>query len=212
MTTGDNSSRTRCFATVPDRLVALLLDTVVLSVLAFIAALIVSLALGPAVELDGGAESVSDAVQTNRGVALVDALVVAALGALYFAGSWRRSGRTPGQRLLGLHVASAAGDDVATGQAIIRWLLVAGPFSAAAVLATASSALDGPVLPVLVGAWYVVLLVTTAVSPTSRGLHDRLSGTAVGKAAVAWPAARPEDAQAGRTDSAAPREDAAGVR
>ena len=74
MTTGDNSSRTRCYATVPDRLVALLLDAVVLSVLAFVAALVVSVALGPAVELDGGAESVGDAVQTDRGVAVVDAL------------------------------------------------------------------------------------------------------------------------------------------
>ena len=194
MTTGDNSSRTRCYATVPDRLVALLLDAVVLSVLAFLAALVVSLALGPAVEIDGGAESVGDAVQTDRGVAVVDALIVAALGALYFVGSWRRSGRTPGQRVLGLHVASADGDGLASGQAIVRWLLVAGPFSAAAVLAAATSALDGPVLPVLVGAWYLVLLITTVLSPTSRGLHDRIAGTAVGKAAVAWPAALREDA------------------
>jgi uncharacterized RDD family membrane protein YckC len=205
MTTGDNSSRTRCYATVPDRLVALLLDAVVLTVLAFVAALVVSVALGPAVELDGGAESVGDAVQTDRGVAVVDALVVAALGALYFAGSWRRSGRTPGQRVLGLQVASAAGAGLATGQALVRWSLVAAPFSAAAVLAAASSALDGPVLPALVAAWYLALLVTTVLSPTSRGLHDRIAGTAVGKAAVTWPASL-------REDTVALREDAAGVR
>lgn len=205
MTTGDNSSRTRCYATVPDRLAALLLDAVVLSVLAFVAALVVSLALGPAVELDGGAESVGDAVQTDRGVAVVDALLVAALGALYFAGSWRRSGRTPGQRVLGLRVASADGAGLTTGQALVRWLLVAAPFSAAAVLATASSALDGPVLPALVAVWYLVLLATTVRSPTSRGLHDRIAGTAVAKAAVTWPAPPREDA-------VALREDVAGVR
>lgn len=205
MTTGDNSSRTRCYATVPDRLVALLLDAVVLSVLAFVAALVVSLALGPAVELDGGAESVGDAVQTDRGVAVVDALLVAALGALYFAGSWRRSGRTPGQRVLGLHVASADGGGLTTRQALVRWLLVAAPFSAAAVLATASSALDGPLLPALVALWYLLLLATTVLSPTSRGLHDRIAGTAVGKAAVTWPAPRHEDA-------VAPHEDVVGVR
>jgi uncharacterized RDD family membrane protein YckC len=205
MTTGDNRSRTRCYATVPDRLVALLLDAVVLTVLAFVAALVVSLALGPAVELDGGAESVGDAVQTDRGVAVVDALIVAALGALYFAGSWRRSGRTPGQRVLGLQVASADGAPLTTGQALVRWLLVAAPFSAAAVLASASSALDGPVLPALVAAWYLLLLVTTVLSPTSRGVHDRIAGTAVGKAAVTWPAPVREDA-------VALREDVAGVR
>jgi len=192
--TGDDSSRTRCYATVPDRLAALLLDAVVLTVLAFVAALVVSLALGPAVELDGGAESVGDAVQTDRGVAVVDALVVAALGALYFAGSWRRSGRTPGQRLLGLQVASATGEGLATGQALVRWLLVAGPFSLAAVLAAASATLDGPLLPALVAAWYVLLLVTTALQPEHRGLHDRVARTAVGKAAVAWPVAARGDA------------------
>jgi uncharacterized RDD family membrane protein YckC len=165
----------------------------------------VSLALGPAVELDGGAEGVGDAVQTDRGVAVVDALIVAALGALYFAGSWRRSGRTPGQRVLGLQVASADGAPLTTGQALVRWLLVAAPFSAAAVLATASSALDGPVLPALVAAWYLLLLVTTVLSPTSRGVHDRIAGTAVGTAAVTWPAPVREDA-------VALREDVAGVR
>ena len=205
MRTGDENSRTRCYATVPDRLVALLLDAVVLTVLAFVAALVVSLALGPAVELDGGAESVGDAVQTDRSVAVVDALVVAALGAVYLAGSWRLWGRTPGQRILGLHVSSAGGDRLATGQAVLRWLLVAGPFSAAAVLATASSALDGPVLPALAAAWYLLLLATTVLSPTSRGLHDRIAGTAVGKEAVAWPAPVGEDA-------VVLREDPAGVR
>jgi uncharacterized RDD family membrane protein YckC len=205
MTTGDNSSRTRCYATVPDRLVALLLDLVVLTVLAFLAALVVSIVLGPAVDIDAGAESVGDAVQTDRGVAVVDALIVAALGALYFAGSWRRSGRTPGQRVLGLDVSTATGARPATGQAVVRWLLVAAPFSLAAILAAASAALDGPVLPVLTAVWYLLLLVTTVLSPTGRGLHDRIAGTAVGKAAVAWPAPV-------RGDAVALREDAAGVR
>jgi uncharacterized RDD family membrane protein YckC len=189
---------TRCYADVPDRLAALLADAVVLTVLAFIVALAVSVVLGPAVELDTSAESVGDAVQTDRGVAVVDALLVAALGAVYFIGSWRRAGRTPGQHLLGLRLAAVDdGGRPTTRQATVRWALLAAPFSLAAILGTAVPALDGVGLYAVVLAWYLVLLVTTAAGAAGRGLHDRLAGTAVGKLASAWPALR-EDAASAR--------------
>jgi uncharacterized RDD family membrane protein YckC len=182
-----------CYAGVPDRLAALLVDAVVFSVLAFVVALAVSIVLGPAVDLDPSAESAGDAVRADRGVAVVDALLVGALGAVYFTASWRRSGRTPGQRLLALRVAAARdGGRLTTRQALLRWALLVAPFSLAAVAGAAVPGL-APVALLLALLWYLALLISASVTGAGRGLHDRLAGTAVGKVAAAWPALR-EDA------------------
>jgi uncharacterized RDD family membrane protein YckC len=186
---------TRTHAGVPDRVAALLVDLVVLSVLAFLAAVVVSVVLGPAVDFDGGAESLGDAVDTDRGIVVADALLTAVLGAVYFIGSWARAGRTPGQRLLGLDVVDAAGQGrPSAGQAARRWLALIAPFSLAAVLGAASPALDGAALYAVVALWYLALLVTTATSRTRQGLHDRVAGTAVAKAALAWSSLREDPA------------------
>lgn len=189
------STTTRTHAGVPDRGAALLADLVVLSVFAFAVAVVVSVVLGPAVNFDGGAESVGDAVDTDRGIVVVDALLTAAVGAVYFIVSWVRAGRTPGQRLLGLDVVGAAGEGrPSLAQAARRWVALIAPFSLAAVLGAASPALDGAALYTLVALWYLVLLVTTARSRTRRGLHDRLSGTVVAKTALAWSSLREDPA------------------
>ena len=75
-----------------------------------------------------------------------------------------------------------------------RWLALIAPFSLAAVLGAASPALDGAALYAVVALWYLALLVTTATSRTHQGLHDRLAGTAVAKAALAWSSLREDPA------------------
>jgi uncharacterized RDD family membrane protein YckC len=182
-----------CYAGVPDRLAALLADAVVLSLLAFVVALAVSLLLGPAVDIDASAESARDAVQADRAVAVVDAVLVGALGAAYFAASWSRSGRTPGQRLVALRVAAARdGGRLTARQALLRWALLVAPFSLAAIVGAAAPGL-APIALLLAALWYVALLISASVDGAGRGLHDRLAGTAVGKVAAEWPALR-EDA------------------
>jgi len=168
------STTTRTHAGVPDRVAALLADLVLLSVLAFAVAVVVSVVLGPAVNFDDDD---------------------AAVGAVYFNASWVRAGRTPGQRLLGLDVVAAAGEGrPSLAQAALRWLALVAPFSLAAVLGAASPALDGAALYAVVALWYLVLLVTTARSRTRRGLHDRVAGTAVAKSALAWSSLREDPA------------------
>jgi uncharacterized RDD family membrane protein YckC len=182
-----------CYAGVPDRLAALLADAVALSALAFVVALAVSIVLGPAVDLDPSAESTRDVVEVDGAVAVVDALLVGALGLAYFAGSWRRSGRTPGQRLLALRVATQDGGRLSTRQAVIRWASLVAPFSLAALAGAAVPGLAAVAL-LLAGVWYVALLISASLDRAGRGLHDRIAGTAVGKVAAAWPALH-EDAE-----------------
>jgi uncharacterized RDD family membrane protein YckC len=173
---------------VPDRLAALLADALALSAMAFAVAVVVSIVLGPAVDLDTTAESAGDAISVDRSVAVVDAFVVAALGLAYFAGSWWRAGRTPGQRCLRLRVAAAQhGGRPSAGQAVMRWALLVAPFSLAAIAGAAERS-EAAVALLAVAAWYAALLVSAALDGTGRGLHDRITGTAVGKAAAAWPA------------------------
>jgi uncharacterized RDD family membrane protein YckC len=160
----------------------------VVTVLAFAVALAVSLVLGPAVDIDASAESARDAVRADRTVSIVDALVIGAVGAAYFAASWSRSGRTPGQRLVALRVAAAPdGGPLTARRALIRWALLVAPFSLAALVGAAEPGLAAIAL-LLAGLWYLTLLISASVDGAGRGLHDRLAGTAVGKVAAEWPA------------------------
>jgi hypothetical protein len=167
----------RSRASVADRLVALALDAVALTAVAFVAAVAVSLVVGPAVRFHDGAGSVADAVEVHRGVAALDAVVVAALTAAYFVGSWRR-GASPGQRALGLTVAGGPdGSPPALGAAARRWLVLVAPFSLVALLGAAVPGLG--LLQVPLALWYLALTVSVARGPGGRGWHDRLAGTAV---------------------------------
>ena len=149
------------YADVSNRLVALGIDAVLLSAIALLGAIAVSLTVGPVVRIEGSS------VEVDQGVALVDALVTTLLGAVYFAGAWARYGRTPGQRLLGIRVVGAGdGKRISPARALVRWLLLAAPFGIASVLTTAvvSGGAEALVDLALV-AWYLALLVTTARSP-----------------------------------------------
>lgn len=96
--------------------------------------------------------------------------------AAYFVVSWTSSGRaTPGMRLLKLQVGNAFdGNPMTSSQAVRRW------FAYGVWLSTFGLVLD-VVAPVgLVGfVWWLVLLITTASSPTKQGIHDRFANTAV---------------------------------
>jgi uncharacterized RDD family membrane protein YckC len=97
------------------------------------------------------------------------------ISALYFIGSWSGGRRaTLGQRVLKLQVGNAFdGRPLTLDQAIRRWLGL-GEFiwliGFVPGLAGASS---------LYFLWALVLLITTAASPTKQGLHDRLANSAV---------------------------------
>jgi uncharacterized RDD family membrane protein YckC len=156
---------------------ALLIDVVAFSVIAFLAVSVASVILGPAVRFHPSAEGLNAAVDLRRGMATVDALIVAATGAAYCVLGWRGRG-TLGQRLAGLDVVALRGRAPSTRAATVRWLFLVAPFALAAIIATGVPALTLLVW-ILVGAWYLALLVSTLRSPSGRGLHDRVAGTIV---------------------------------
>ncbi len=96
--------------------------------------------------------------------------------ALYFIGFWTSGARaTPGMRLFHLQIGQAAdGRRLTVGQAGIRWVAMGYPFALLGIvpaLAVLSS------LPLAI--WSLVLLVSTAMSPTRQGIHDRVAGSAM---------------------------------
>ena len=160
------------------RLVAFVLDGVVLLVAGFALLTLTTVALGPTVLLDLGSTGnpVSD-VRTWR--VILNAALLAALSGVYFVISWSRFGWTPGQRLFRLAVLGASPAAAITPRrAALRWLLLGAPLGLASALTVSVPLLFLAVL-VVSFAWFVVLLVTTLLSRTGQGLHDRLAGTTV---------------------------------
>ena len=106
----------------------------------------------------------------------VGSIVTVVIDMLYFVAFWtggRRS--TIGQRIFNIQVGNAFdGRALSLEQAVRRWL---GLGSWIAVLAVIPGAFPWPSLIVLL--WGIVLLITTATSPTKQGLHDRFANTAL---------------------------------
>lgn len=105
----------------------------------------------------------------------VSTVLTIALSALYFIGSWSGGRRaTLGQRLLKIQVGNAFdGRSLTFDQAIRRWLGL-GEFIVLLGLIPGFTAAVGLAL-----LWQIVLLITTATSPSKQGLHDRLANSAV---------------------------------
>jgi uncharacterized RDD family membrane protein YckC len=171
------------YADTPNRVVAYLIDAIILAALVFLAVAAVSVVFGPAIHFS----TADGEVWVDERRVIVDALVSIAVNGIYFVGSWRKLRGSPGQRLLGVQIGKPDGGVVTTRQAVFRWILLSGPFLGAAILATWLPAL-GPLFMLAALTWYVVLLVTTARSQRRQGLHDRYAHTAVVKATndLAW--------------------------
>ncbi len=159
----------RYFAATVTRVAALLTDGILLGIIAGIIFAIVA-AFVPGPNFD----------DPTRFGAVTPAVIIGGLGGLivsylYFFLSWRSAGKaTPGQRLFKMQVGNAFdGATLTTRQITIRWLTLFGLGILSVV----------PLLGGLGGlatiVWDIVLLVTTASSPTKQGLQDRWAGSAV---------------------------------
>jgi uncharacterized RDD family membrane protein YckC len=169
-------------ATIPRRLAGLALDLVLLAVALLAVAAVFALVFGPAVVIDPLAApadrlALDDTRRTLEGVVLIG------LGAAYFVLPWRRWRATPGQALVGLRVV-----DVRTGAALPwsgalrRWVGLGGPLWAGPLVAPLAPTVSAAAL---LGAWlwFLVLLVGTVRHRANRGLHDRVAGSMVVRAA-----------------------------
>jgi uncharacterized RDD family membrane protein YckC len=173
------------FAEVPDRVIAFVLDVIVLAIIGLFLALVVGGVFGG---LASGADSAGGALDSAGGDLNVGAFLVVGIAALaisfaYFAWSWVVLRGTPGMRMLGLQVGDQAdGHSISWDQALVRWLIL-GIAATLTTFAVFVPSLVGLVAGVIGLIWLLVLLYTTAQSPTKQGLHDRVARTVLVKAA-----------------------------
>lgn len=153
------------------RLVGILFDWLLLTILTVvISVLIMAVA---------GRTFVEDAVASGA----LFGVVFTGLEFLYFVGFWTSGRRaTPGMRALGLAVVTPIdGRRISITSAVVRWFLLTVPIANLTGLLPRAS----ETVTALTTLWWIALLVTTALSPTRRGLHDRWSGSLVIRRAAA---------------------------
>ncbi len=168
------------FADAPNRLIAYLIDAVVVTLLAFVAAIVLSVLFGPIVTFDATA---APYVTVDRGLALADAVVSTAIGAVYFVVAWRRYGATVGMRALQMTISTPTGERVGWAQGVVRWLFIGLPLANQAFVSIYAHGRADVVLYVALFAWDVALGISIARDPRKRGWHDRVAGTIVCKRA-----------------------------
>ncbi|MFY9615140.1 MAG: RDD family protein, partial [Candidatus Dormiibacterota bacterium] len=157
------------------RLVALLLDSVLLLVILTVVVFIWIATLTPThIDPSNPARSLIES-QVVQLLYLTLTLVLVTL--LYFVGSMAILGATPLMRLFNLHIVNAKGGPIGFGRALLRWLF---SFSAYAVLILLIN------IPLVFAIALFVLFgfalldaALVAGSKTKRALHDRLAGTLV---------------------------------
>lgn len=163
-------------ADAPNRVVALLIDMMVLSLVGLVVTASLGAALGGVVtartlETTGG--------ELNVVPFLIVAILVLALSLAYCAISWTRWQASPGMRLLGLAVLDEGGRHPLSGrQAFVRWLLVGIPATLTTLPVYVPSVV-AMLLGVLGAAALAGLLATIGQSPSRQGLHDRHAGSVV---------------------------------
>jgi uncharacterized RDD family membrane protein YckC len=167
------------------RLLAYGVDALLLTVLLFGACIGFRAVFGPALRFQSVPGILGSGIQVDRARLIAVAALSVALNAAYFIGSWVARRATPGQRLLGIRVGRIADRrPLGVVPAAARWLLLMGPLSLGAVMASLKPGLRAS-YDVAVPVWYGVLLLTTAWSRTRQGLHDRSAGSVVTPAAEA---------------------------
>lgn len=161
------------FADTVSRLVAYIVDLIIIGIVGAIVAGILGFGTTTVTETVDGTFSYYSGVS---GAAFTIPVVILSL--VYFVFFWtggRRS--TPGQRIFNIQVGNAFdGRALSIEQAVRRWLgygLWLGLLALVPSLEGASS-----LVQLL---WMIVLLITTITSPTKQGLHDRFANTALVK-------------------------------
>jgi uncharacterized RDD family membrane protein YckC len=163
------------YADVPNRVIAYIID-----VLIFVVIVVILAAVGVAVGLVRPEAGGTGAL--TGGGDLIFAILWTVINAAYFIYSWIALRGSPGMRVLGMQVGNETdGATLTTNQAITRWALLFGP-GALGQLVSAFSLGLGSIISVLAFIWWIVLLVTTARSPSKQGLHDQYAHTVVVKA------------------------------
>jgi uncharacterized RDD family membrane protein YckC len=175
------------YADVPNRVIAIIIDYIILGIVGFVISIVLYGILGNPTKVVSIPDpnsflGVRFETQTNFFSALVFAAVNIVINGGYFIYTWTAMRGTLGMKVLGMQVGNQTdGATITMDQAIRRWLALGGIF--ALVQALANLPLLGLLVWLASVIWVIALLVTTAQSPTKQGLHDQFAGTMVVKAA-----------------------------
>ena len=163
-------------ADIPERIIAFVIDAIILGIIGFIVSTITLSVLG---DNFGGIFGFTVRVH-NVVSSLATAAIMFAVSAAYFIGTWTRmNGATLGQRVLKLSVRDATtGGPITQQQAINRWLFLGAPLAASFISVWG---FIGLLISLAVLGYEIYLLVTTAQSPTRQGFHDVNAKTVVAK-------------------------------
>jgi uncharacterized RDD family membrane protein YckC len=175
------------------RVVAFFLDGVILVPVWMLYGVALDAIFGPLIAPDPGGAGIV-VVATNAPRFALELALTLLTDAAYYAGCWVRWGRTPGQRACGVAVRAAPSaatipsdrqrapepgpDRVPASVATIRWAVLQLLPICAGSLAAAGALPLGVVAGITAG-WSAALLLSAAVDPMRRGLHDRVAGTVV---------------------------------
>jgi len=156
------------FSDTPSRLVAYLLDGLVIAPVVYVLLAVVGF----------DSSTISYGRFPDRNLYVIATLIGGVINAGYFVWFWSGGRRaTPGQRVFGIQVANAFdGKPLTTSQAFTRWFVMGQWLGLGFALPFLAAAIASAVVVVL---WELILLVSTIASQTKQGLHDRLAGSAL---------------------------------
>lgn len=175
------------YADVPNRIVAVIIDAIILGVIGLVVNAVLSGILGPAVRIrettldDLVNGNINTLVDINYLNLFVSAIVGLAISLAYSVYMWTRMRGTVGMKALGMQVGNFPdGKTLTQNQAIRRWAALWGPGQVGQFLNSL------PALGALIGlaglVYTIFLLYTTAQSPTKQGFHDKFANSVVVKA------------------------------
>ena len=161
------------YADLTTRIIAYIIDSILLGVVT----LIVAFAVGVAVL---GALLAGGAILAFIGLMVVAAVALFA-SAVYFVYTWTTMRASPGQKMLNLETVNQAdGATLTRDQAIRRWAFLFGPQTVAGVgqivLGATSIAFLGSLLSLLSFLYVIYLLYTASQSAKRQGFHDVQAG------------------------------------
>ena len=164
-------------ADIPDRVIAFIIDAIILGIVGYILGIITTSILGDNFlgVFGVGGFKVPSLLSTIVAVALL-----AVISAGYFIYMWTRmGGATVGQKVMKLRVVdSMTGGPMSQGQAINRWLTIGLPL---ALYQFYAWSIIGWLIWLASLGFLIYLLITTAQSPSRQGFHDTYAKTVVAK-------------------------------
>lgn len=165
------------YADVPNRIIALIIDAILLAIITTVVTAVLYGIIGQPVSFD-----LDLGVQFNFLPLIIGALVSLGISAAYYIYTWISLRASPGMKLLGMQVGNFPdGQTLSQEQAIKRWAALWGIPSIAQVVVLAPTI--GGIIGLLTLLYWIYLLWTTAQSPTKQGLHDKFANSVVVKGA-----------------------------